>query len=258
MKLLVDRETVVRTLPAFYRQSVVRFLIGDPKLTLQGREISDLELSTRTFTISQIWPEIRRPGGFVKLLEKWTAKKEMDEPWWLHDEAPSPPPKPDAFSARLRELMAGGEGPTRAEMAWSLMNEPIRKPIELSLCPCAGVVFMHGAGNNRLSASLLRGLPAIPAVACVLLWPAGTADPGDEAAASLWRCLVSDAAADELHAKVSRWRSARMDVEVFRASRAGMSLGPEDDAAAADAYFAAGQAWGNRPLASHTAPATAA
>jgi hypothetical protein len=113
---------------------------------LQCRDVS-LGLSSTAFPLSRIWPEMMHPQSLLTMINYWQAEGEMDFPW--HSDP---------------EISEGGK--TKAEMVWSLMNEPIRKPIGLAIVLCVGFAFLDGGtGNNRLSAAMLRGLTTIPATA---------------------------------------------------------------------------------------------
>ena len=70
----------------------------------------------------------------------------------------------------------------------------------------------------------MRGLPTIPAVATILMWPADEAYSDDEAVASAWRYLFTEAAAESTKLRVSRWREHTADKE--RAREIAWAAGP--------------------------------
>lgn len=152
----------------------VRDLVGNPKLALQHRELWHLELNEPAFPIARLTNVLSFPHspdwGAMFLTLPARYKNELDLPW---------------ATKRRRDHEYIGEGKTVRQMMHSLLNEPIRKPVELMLVDGIGT-FVHSGGNNRIGACVLTGRTTVPAHACLFLWPDGDY-PGDDIVREAWR-----------------------------------------------------------------------
>jgi hypothetical protein len=140
---------------------------------LQCRDIN-LELSSPAFPLDRIWRHSFHPQIMLTKIKYWEQEGTLNEPW--------------------HPVPAISEGKSRAEMIWSLFNEPIRRPVGLALVPSVGLAYLNVPGNNRFSAAILRGLPTIPAVATAVWWPTGSTEPSDDEVKSVWFSIIDGSA----------------------------------------------------------------